>query len=439
MLRTHTCGELRGTDVGKKVTLAGWVDSVRVQGKIGFLLLRDRYGITQVFLSPELAKEATNLAKETVVGIQGTVNARPANQVKKEMLTGEVELAATSMEILGPSEPLLPIDVAEETTTNLDKRFDYRFLDLRRKKIQAIFLIRSKVVGFTTEFYIKEGFVNINSPKLTKSGVESGAEEFKFDYFGKKASLAQSPQVYKQMFVVSGLERVFEIGPIFRAEKSHTTRHLTEFVGLDFEMGFIKDEHDVMDVIEKYFNYLLKRISEECKQELDVLGVKVTAPGKIPRLTIQEIRTILKEKGKAVPEDEDLDAEAEKMLGDIIKEKYGCEFVFALNYPWKKRPFYHMKPEHDPKGTKSFDLIYNGVEIGTGAQREHRLEILEKQCKEKGIDLEKLSFYKDIFRFGAMPHGGVGLGVDRIIAQMLHLGNTREAILLPRDPDRLTP
>ncbi|MFH1649239.1 MAG: aspartate--tRNA(Asn) ligase [Candidatus Woesearchaeota archaeon] len=439
MIRTHNCGELRAKDADKQVSMSGWVESIRVQGKIGFLLLRDRHGTTQVFLNPSLAKEAGSIPKESVVLIEGKVGKRPANQVKADMLTGEVEVAAETLTVLSQSETPLPIDVAEETTTSMDKRLDYRFLDVRRKKIQAIFKIRSKVVTLSTEFFSNDGFVNINTPKLTASGVESGAEEFRFDYFGKKASLAQSPQVYKQMFVVSGLEKVFEIGPIFRAEKSHTTRHLTEFVGLDFEMGFIKDEHDVMDVVERYFQFMIKRIVEECKEELAILGVTLTVPGKMPRLTIAEIREMLKEKGKVVPEDEDLDAEAEKMLGQIIKEKHGNEFVFALNYPWKKRPFYHMKPDDDPNGTKSFDLIFNGVEICTGAQREHRLEILEKQCEEKGIDLAKLSFYRDIFRFGAIPHGGVGLGIDRIVEQMLQLGNIREAILLPRDPERITP
>ncbi|KHO46761.1 MAG: aspartyl-tRNA synthetase [archaeon GW2011_AR3] len=439
MMRTHTCGELKANDAGEKVTLCGWVDTVRVQGKIGFLLLRDRHGITQFFLNPSLAKEFGTISKESVLLVEGTVNKRPENQVKKEMPTGEIEVVAEKIQLISRAETPLPIEVAEDTTTVIDKRLDYRFLDLRRKRIEAIFKIRSRLLGATTEFFIKEGFININTPKLTQSGVESGAEEFKIDYFGRKASLAQSPQIYKQMFVISGLEKVFEIGTIFRAEKSHTTRHLTEFVGIDFEMGFIKDEHDVMDVIERYLKHATKAVSHDCHNELQILGAQVQVPNEIPRLDISEIRKLLKERGKAVPEDDDLDAEAEKLLGEIVREKFGSEFVFALNYPWAKRPFYHMRPDGNQKGTRSFDLIYRGVEIGTGAQREHRLDILEKQAAEKGIDMAKLQFYRDIFRFGAIPHGGVGLGVDRIVEQMLNLGNIREAILLPRDPDRLTP
>ncbi len=439
MIRTNNCGELRISDAEKEVSFCGWIETVRVQGKIGFMLLRDRYGITQIFLNPNLAKEFGNLPKESVVLVEGKVGKRPSNQIRTEMQTGEIEVAANKITLISQSETPLPIEISEETTTSIDKRIDYRFLDLRRQKIQSIFKIRSRIVALTTEFFVKEGFININTPKLTKSGVESGAEEFKIDYFGKKASLAQSPQVYKQMFVVSGLEKVFEIGTIFRAEKSHTTRHLTEFVGIDFEMGFIKDEHDVMDVIEKFAIFLTENINKYCLEELKFLGIEVKIPKKIPRLTYEEIVPLLAKKGKIVQEDDDLDAEAEKLLGEIVKQKFDSDFVFALGYPWNKRPFYHMRPDNNQKSTKSFDLIYNGVEIGTGAQREHRLDKLEKQCTEKGIDLEKLGFYRDIFRFGAIPHGGVGLGVDRIVEQMLHLDNIREAILLPRDPDRLTP
>ena len=439
MLRTHTCGELTVKEAGKTVTLCGWVDTLRVQGKIGFLLLRDRCGITQVFLNPSLAKEFGTLGKESVVLIHGEVKKRPENQVKKDIATGMIEVAASTIEIINAAETPLPIDVIDQTTTAIDKRLDYRFLDVRRDKIRDIFMVRSKIYSTTVDIFDKMGFVAIQTPKLTASGVESGAEEFKIPYFGKTASLAQSPQVYKQMFVVSGLEKVYEIAPIFRAEKSHTTRHLTEFIGIDMEMGFIKDEHDVMKVVEDYIIALLTHIKTSCKDELKRLGVTITVPTSIPKLSLLEARKILKGKGKDIPEDEDLDAEGERLVGEYVKEKYKSDFVFMLDYPWVKRPFYHMRPEGNKKITKSFDLLYKGVEIGTGAQREHRLEVLEKQAKEKGIDLKKMQFYRDIFRFGCPPHGGVGLGLDRITQQLLNLPNIREAILLPRDPERLTP
>ena len=241
------------------------------------------------------------------------------------------------------------------------------------------------------------------------------------------------------MFVVSGLEKVYSIEPIFRAEKSHTTRHLTEFTGIDLEMGFIENENDVMNVVERYFHFLLSSIKTECAPELDALGVTIDVPHEIPRVSIKDARNTLAKKGKTIPENDDLDAEGEKMMGEHIKETQKCDFVFMLDYPWTKRPFYHMRPEKDPTVTKSFDLLYKGVEIGTGAQREHRLNVLVAQAQEKGIDMMKMPFYRDIFRYGCPPHGGIGLGLDRIVKQMLNLDNVKEAILLPRDPERLTP
>jgi aspartyl-tRNA synthetase len=438
-MRTHYCGELGVHDAGKEVTLSGWVDTLRVSGKMSFLLLRDRTGIVQVFLDKALTEKFQNVKVQSVVTLTGVINKRPANQVKADMKTGEVEVAAKTLEVLNMAETPLPIEIREDTSTGLDKRLDYRFLDLRRQRSTDIFTVRSKIYALTTAFFDKEKFIAIQTPKLTASGVESGAEEFKIPYFGKTASLAQSPQIYKQMFVVSGLERVYEIGTIFRAEKSHTTRHLTEFTGVDFEMGFIESEHDVMAVIENYFQFLIKGLQKECTEELTRLGVHLRVPKKIPKLSLHDARKILKEKGKIVPEDDDLDAEGEKIIGEYVLHKFDSDFVFMLDYPWTKRPFYHMRPDNNKKVTKSFDLVFRGVEIATGAQREHRLEILEAQCKEKGLDLKKLSFYRDIFRYGCPPHGGVGLGLDRITSQLLDLGNIREAILLPRDPERLTP
>lgn len=439
-MRTHTCGELNKSLVGKDVTLSGWVAVIRNYGKIAFFDLRDRDGITQLFLNKDLAKQYGTLHPESVILVKGKVNARPANQVNKEMATGEVEVEVKELIVLNEADVPLPIEVAEESTTNIDKRLDYRFLDVRREKINAIFRVRSAIYGQTVAFFDKEGFVAIQSPKLTASGVESGAEEFKLPYFGKTAALAQSPQIYKQMFVVSGLEKVYEIGPVFRAEKSHTTRHLTEFTGIDLEMGFIDSEEDVMKVLEQYFIFLFSQVQKSSSVALQKVHVTIDIPkAPFPRLSLHEARKILKQKGKVVPENDDLDAEAEKLIGDYVKEKFHSDFVFMLDYPWAKRPFYHMRPEGKKDCTKSFDLLFKGVEIATGAQREHRLDILEKQAKEKGIDLKKMPFYRDIFRYGCPPHGGVGLGLDRITAQLLGLENVREAILLPRDPERLTP
>jgi aspartyl/asparaginyl-tRNA synthetase len=239
------------------------------------------------------------------------------------------------------------------------------------------------------------------------------------------------------MFVHGGFERVLEIGQVYRAEKSNTTRHLTEFTGVDFEMGFIKDENDVMDVIENMFKYVIEKVKEERKEELKLLNIELKVPKKIPRIQMGELKKILAKKGKKLSEDDDLDAEAETIIGEYILKEYGEEFVFVTNYPAKVRPFYHMRPDKDPKGTRSFDLLWRGVEIATGAQREHRLDILQKQAKEKGVKIPDI--YEKIFRYGAVPHGGVGFGLDRITQRMLNLDNIREALLLTRDTSRVSP
>ncbi len=419
----------------EEVLVAGWAHEQRDLGKIRFLLLRDISGIIQITgfkggVGEEVFQLLGKVSRESVLAVKGKVQ-------ESKQAPGGKEIIPTLIEILAVAEHPLPIDVSDFSKTELPKRLDYRFLDTRRKKISAIFKIRSKIFKSLVNFFDSKGFTNINTPKLTTIGLESGAEVFKVDYFGKPVSLAQSPQFYKQMFVVGGFERVYEIGAVYRAEKSHTTRHLTEFTGVDFEMGFIKDYNDVMDVIEDMIKTFVQDISYECKKELDFLGIKIKVPGKIPRITMRDAKKLLKEKGKHLDEDDDLDAEAEKILGDIIEKKYGEEFVFVTLYPWKKRAFYHMRPENDKTVTASFDLLYNGVEIATGAQREHRLDILEKQAKEKGLKVDPI--YADIFKFGAPPHGGVGFGLDRITQRMLNLDNIREAILLTRDTERVAP
>ncbi len=436
MLRTNTCGELSKKDAGKKAILCGWAEHIKLKGKIGFLNLRDRYGITQIFLNQKLCEQLKDVKREAVLLVQGEIKVRPEANAK--LKTGEIEVSAEKIEVLNNAEPL-PLETTD-INTDISKRLDYRFLDTRRPEINAIFNIRSKILKAVIDFFDQNKFINIQTPKLTVIGVESGAELFNVKYFNREVCLAQSPQIYKQMFVIGGLEKVYEIGPVFRAEKSHTTRHLTEFTGIDFEMGFIKDENDVMDVIEEMMKHTIKSVKENCNEELKLLKIDVDVPKKIPRITLAEAKKLLKEKGKILPEDEDPDPEAEKLIGSIIKEKYKSDFVFLTRYPVKKRPFYHMRPEDDQTTTKSFDLIWNGVEVATGAQREHRLDILRKQAKEKGIDLDKeMKNYADIFKYGAPPHGGVGFGLDRLTQRLLNIENIREVILLPRDPERITP
>jgi len=426
--REHISKVLKKKD-NSKALVAGWAQKIKLMGNLAFIDLRDRTGTLQIVAKG--FSDLNRITPESVISASGVIK-------KGQKKSGEKELILKSYELINKAETPLPIDLVQNTTY-IDKRLDNRFLDIRNPKVSAIFKIRSEIFRNIVDFFSKEGFIKINTPKITSSGVESGSELFEIKYFNKKAYLSQSPQIYKQMMVAAGFEKVYEIGPVFRAEKSHTTRHLTEFTGIDMEMGFINDENDVMDIVENLMKYIIKNVINNCKDELKLLNIKLEIPKRIPRLKIEEIKLMLGKEGKNLGKDDDLDAESEKLIYNIIKKKYNCDFVFATNYPWNKRPFYHMIPENDKSGTKSFDLIFNGVEIATGAQREHRYNILKQQAKEKGINLDDVKGYADIFRFGCPPHGGVGLGLDRIVQCMLKLENVRESILLPRDPERLTP
>jgi len=428
MERSYISEVLNGKE--GNVLLKGWVHDTRALGKVRFLILRDVTGVIQAVATKDSAVfEKMNLSRESTVVIEGKA-------VKSKQAPGGVEVVPEKIELLAESEQPIPIDNTDFSKTELPKRLDWRFLDTRRKSTSAIFKIRSSIYKNLVNFFADEKFTIINTPKITTIGLESGAESFVVNYFDKKAVLAQSPQFYKQMFTLGGFERVMEIGQVYRAEKSHTTRHLTEFTGVDFEMGFIKDENDVMDVIENMMKYVITNVKEERKEELVLLKVNLKVPKKIPRIPMAELKKMLSKQGKKLTEEDDLDAEAEKMIGEYALKEFGEEFIFVINYPVKVRPFYHMRPENK-KETKSFDLLWRGVEIATGAQREHRLDILQKQAKEKGVKIPKI--YEDIFRYGAIPHGGVGFGLDRITQRMLNLDNIREALLLPRDTERLTP
>ncbi|MBI4152016.1 aspartate--tRNA(Asn) ligase [Candidatus Woesearchaeota archaeon] len=420
-----------------EVLIQGWVQELRNLSKIKFLILRDRTGDMQTVAfkseteisSFELINELT---KESVVEIVGIP------KENRESRWG-IEVGIKKITVISTAAAPLPIDNTDKSQTNLDKRLDHRLLDTRNLHKQAIFKVRSKIVKIVTNFFDQNGFTNINSPKLTKIGVESGAELFEVNYFDRPMYLAQSPQVYKQMFVGGGFERVFEIGPVFRAEKSNTMRHLTEFTGVDFEMGFISDYTDVLELIENMFIDLISTLQKEAAEELKLLNVEHRIPTKIPRLTLDEAKKLLTSKDKRYGSDEDLDAEGERLISEIVKEKFGSEFVFITHFPWKVKPFYQMKDEKNKNVTKSFDLLFNGVEICSGSQREHRLDVWRKQAAEKGLDPEAMPEYAEIFMYGCPPHGGAGFGLDRITQRLLLLNNIREAVLLPRDPVREKP
>ena len=423
---------------GKIVQVRGWVQETRIFGGLKFIILKDRSGYIQITLPKKEVKEEVfnsvdRLSKESVIYVTGLV------QESKKAKMG-AEIIPERIEVVSLADAPTPIDTSGKINSDLSVRLDHRFLDVRNRKSIALFTIRSKVFKAAVDYFDSNGFININTPKLTTIGVETGAELFEVSYFEKKAYLAQSPQVYKQMFAAGAFERVYEIAPVYRAEKSHTAQHLTEFIGIDFEQAFIESEHDVMDTVEGMMKHILETVKKECREELKLWGRKITLPGKFPRIKMSEAKEMLAEKGYVLGKDDDLGLEEQGILSGLVRKKYKNEFLFLYEYPFAIRPFYHMKPEGEPNISKSFDLVWNGVECATGAQREHRYDVLKKQAREAGIDFDKqMAPYAEIFRYGCPPHGGTGLGLDRIVESLLELPNIREAILLPRDPERLSP
>lgn len=437
--RSHTIGEITSKDVGSSIRLAGWVHVIRDQSKIIFLVLRDYDGLIQCVLLPEHEEAfatAKKVSQESVVSIEGMV-------VEAKQAPNGIEVQVTSLTVLSASDPELPIPVVERGGNETDQavRMDYRWLDLRKPEKLLLFKVSTLFEQSLRDFFIQERFLQIHSPKLMSSASESGSEVFEVKYFDRAAYLAQSPQFYKQMAMAAGFERVFEVGPVFRAEPSFTTRHATEFTGLDFEMSFITSHEDVMDVWSKAIAYAMKRVAdqygEQVKKQYNVDIVASSLP--FPQVTMEEAKALLAKRNISSEREGDLSPEEERALGDIAKEQYGHEFIFVTEYPASVRPFYHMRKEGNPALTLSFDLIWKGVEITTGAQREHRHDVLQAQAKEKGMNLDSIAHYLDFFRYGCPPHGGAGIGFDRMIMIMLNVESIREATYIYRGVKRLTP
>jgi nondiscriminating aspartyl-tRNA synthetase len=423
--------------IGKEYTVAGWVDTVRVHGGLVFVVLRDRSGKIQLVVkrnvAPDAWEKARKLSPESVIAARGQL-------VQSKAATGGREIQVKELVVLNKSDPL-PIDIHDHTKTTLAKRLDWRFLDLRNPRNQLIMRVAAEVAKSAREWFVEHGFIEIFTPKIVGAATEGGAEVFSVVYFDKPAFLAQSPQLYKQMGVIAGLEKVFEIGPAFRAEPHHTTRHLTEYTSIDFEMGFIDGFEDVMDVAEGVIRHVIRNVINKYKNEILEYfpNALLEVPRDVPRITIREAYKLLEAEGVKVEWGEDLSSEAEKKLGEIVEREYGSPLVFVTEYPWKVRPFYTMRKENEPDWTYSFDLLMRGLEIATGGQREHRYEVLLKQIEEKGLNPKSFEWYLAMFRYGAPPHGGAGIGLERVVMQILGLSNIREARMLPRDPERLIP
>ena len=398
-----------------------------------FVILKDFSGKIQLFIDkikfPEVGEVFSKLIPGATVIVEGELIENDSVKL------GGKEVQVNKVEVTSYAEPN-PID----EKTIIDTRLDYRWLDLRTDKNQIMLKIQTLFVNACREFLIEREFIEIHSPKLIGVASESGSEVFEVKYFNSKAYLAQSPQFYKQMAIASGLGRIFECGPVFRAEKSHSRKHATEFTGFDLEFSNIDTYEDVMIMEEEMINFALNKVKAKYEKEIkEYFDVDIIVPSlPFPRMKLKDVYEELNKRyNYQCPEEEqdDLTTEAEKLLAKLAKDKYNHEFIFVTDFGKRKRAFYHLRKNGVPQG---YDLIWKGVEITTGAQREHRYEILKEQAKEKGLEKD-VEFYLEFFKYGCPPHGGFGIGVDRIIMNLLELPSLKEAMFLFRGPERLTP
>ena len=419
--------------------LHGFVEKVRDLQYVQFLIIRDKSGSVQVTLEKdgsleELNKIVTNLKVESTVKVTGKV------LENEKVKLGGLEVIPCSIEITSEPVEELPINYKDLNGTNLDTRMDYRFLDLRNEKNSLMFKVQSCLVEAMRDYLYKQGFDEIHTPKLIGAASESGSDVFEVKYFKGKAFLAQSPQFYKQMAIAAGMEKVFEVGPVFRAENSNTNRHATEFTGFDLEFSYIDSYEDVMEIEEDILIAALTKVKEkygnEIKKEYNMEVIVPTKP--FPRIKLQDLYKELNSRyGYEIPTTDvgDMNSEAEKLAARYAMEEYGHEFIFITDFAKTKRAFYHMRENEIPQG---YDLIWRGTEITTGAQREHRYDVLCRQAEEKGLG-EDVKFYLEFFKYGCPPHGGFGLGVDRLTMLLLGTSTLKETMFLFRGPNRLTP
>ena len=430
------------------VRVSGWVEKVRDQKFVQFVVLRDESGAVQLVnggvlreADPEnprsdILLERTGTITELTHGTFITVTGELQHNERVKL--GGVEIQIDKIDVVTRALPDNP--VADDS--GIDVRLDWRFLDLRRPEQNLVFRVQTTFLHALRQVWVERGFIEIQTPKLMASASESRAELFEVEYFEGKAFLAQSPQFFKQMAQAAGFGGIFEVGPAFRADPSFTSRHATEFTSIDAELSWIDSHEDVMELHEELMVAGITAVKEKHGAEIEKLfGIELEVPARpFPRIPLAEAKEIVKERGYEVPRaDADMDPEGERQIAAYAKEKFGHDFVFLTDYAASIRPFYHMLNEEDPSLTKSYDLIYRGTEISTGAQREHRVEVLEEQAKAKGMDPAELAFYLDFFRYGMPAHGGFGMGLNRVLMLMLHQPSIRETTYLFRGPNRLLP
>ena len=422
--------ELSAANDGEQVCIAGWVHEKRDLGGVFFLIIRDLKGLAQVTLhrgnvDAELFRRVKRVPRESVVAIEGRVKS-------EEKAPAGYEIIPERMEVLSEASPVLPLDTTDKVVAELDTRLDARFMDLRRERVKHIFIIRSRVLKAMRDFFDEHGFIEINTPKVVSAATEGGTALFPISYFEREAFLNQSPQLYKQMLMASGFDRVYEIAPIFRAEEHDTTRHLNEATSVDIEVAFATME-DVMAMLEELIAFVYARIGDY--PGLSRLGVELEVP-KLPfkRITYDEAIEMLSESGERIEWGEDLSTFAEQMLGEMIGEHY-----FITDWPSAIKPFYAQPSAHRSDICDAFDLMHPRLELASGSQRVHSYELLKSKIESKGLSADSFEFYLEAFRYGMPPHAGWGLGVERLLMSILEIGNIREVVLFPRDRRRLVP
>jgi aspartyl-tRNA synthetase len=406
-----------------------------------FLIVRDPSGLVQVAHwkkgNPELAEKISTLGTESALTLTGKA-------VKNDVVKlGGLEIQLEDLQVEGAAEIPLPFEPFGEYLPDQDFRLDWRYLDLRRDVNRLIFEVQTTAEQAMRDYWIERDFIEMHSPKIVGAPSESGAELFTLPYFETTAYLAQSPQFYKQMAMAAGYERVFEIGPVFRADPSFTSRHMTEFTGVDMEISWTNSHEDVMVFMENWLAYTYEKVIEKHGEAIEeTFKIELSVPKvPFPRITMADAHKLLKETGYKLPPDKkhDLDPGAERAIGAHFKETEGHDYVFVTDWPFEARPFYHMLDPKDKTITLSFDLLGKGLEVATGAQREHRYEVLKNQALAKGLTLEPIENYLNFFRYGTPPHGGFGFGLSRFLMILLDLSNIREAVYIFRGPTRLQP
>ena len=432
--KTLEIGELLVQAEGTEVKVNGAVHTIRDMGNVAFVILRKRDGLVQcVFEEGVTAFDLKELKEASAVEVLGTIR-------KEERAAHGIEIRLKEIKVLSEPDEPLPLPISKwKLNTSLEAKLNMRPISLRNVRERAKFKIQEGLVRGFRDFLYEQGFTEIHTPKLGAKSAEGGANLFKLEYFHRPAILQQSPQLYKQM-MVGVFDRVFETGPVFRAEKHNTKRHLNEYTSLDFEMGYIDGFEDIMAMETGFLQYMVDLLKKDYEKELKILGVTLPNVDKIPTVRFDEAKRKVAEKyGRKIRNPYDLEPEEEALIGQYFKEECDADFVFVTHYPSKKRPFYAMDDPADPTFTLSFDLLYHGLEITTGGQRIHDYNMLLEKIEKRGMTTEGMEQYMDTFKHGMPPHGGLGIGLERLTMKLIGEDNVRETTLFPRDMSRLEP